>query len=102
MRAHTAPPAAQLRVIGTKVGFSVHRLRKKSISPFGHFSIKKSFCKMVNTSTKWTRDTSHKDGLPGVQRLRSIHHKITVIQVPGADLDLSHMHTKRHRLQPLR
>lgn len=47
---------------------------------------------MVNTSTKWTRDASHKDGLPGVQRLRSIHHKITVVQVPGADLDLSHTH----------
>lgn len=95
-RAHTQRrPAAQLRFIGSKVGFSVHRLRKESIYfPFWPFQHQFSFCKMVNTSTKWTRDTSHKDGLPGVQRLRSIHHKITVVQVPGADLDLSHMHIK--------
>lgn len=95
-RAHTQRrPAAQLRFIGSKVGFSVHRLRKESIYfPFWPFQHQFFFCKMVNTSTKWTRDTSHKDGLPGVQRLRSIHHKITVVQVPGADLDLSHMHIK--------
>lgn len=44
--------------------------------------------KKKNTGTERTRDTSNKDGFPWVQRLRSIHHKITVIQVPGADLDL--------------
>ena len=30
----------------------------------------------------------HKDGLAGVQGLRAVHHKVTVTQVPGADLDL--------------
>lgn len=55
--------------------------------------LKRVLNKRVNgdTCTERTRDTSHKYGLPGVQRLRSIHHKITVIQVPWADLDLSHM-----------
>lgn len=45
---------------------------------------------MRDTCTERTRDASHKDGFPRVQRLRSIHHKITVVQVPRADLDLSH------------
>lgn len=56
---------------------------------------------MVYTSTEWARDASYKYGLPGVQRLRSVHHKITVVQVPGADLDLSHTHTHKqtHRFQ---
>lgn len=48
-----------------------------------------------HTCTKWTRDPSHKYGLPRVQRLRSIHHKITVIQVPRADLDLSGTQNKQ-------
>lgn len=40
------------------------------------------------TRTQRSRNTSHKNGLSGVQWLRTIHHKITVIQVPGPDLDL--------------
>lgn len=34
-----------------------------------------------------TRDTPHKDGLAGIKRLRSVHNKITVAQVPRADLN---------------
>lgn len=52
--------------------------------------IKEAYVKMKDTCTEWTRDASHKDGFPRVQRLRSIHHKIAVVQVPRADLDLSY------------
>ncbi|KAG7220091.1 hypothetical protein INR49_008985, partial [Caranx melampygus] len=49
--------------------------------------------KVKDTCAQRTRDSSHKDGFPRVQRLRPVHHKVTVIQVPGADLDLSHTTT---------
>lgn len=45
---------------------------------------------MKDTCTERARNSSHKDGFPWVKRLRSIHHKVAVIQVPWADLDLSH------------
>ncbi len=54
--------------------------------------------KMRATCTERTRDTSNKDGFPRVQRLRSIHHKIAIVQVPRADLDLSHTKTNRFQL----
>lgn len=59
---------------------------------------KKTNIKMWGTCTKRTRDPAHKYGFPWVQRLRSIHHKITVVQVPWADLDLSNKE-KANRFQ---
>lgn len=44
--------------------------------------------KCVITRSQGTRDTPHKDGLAGIKRLRSVHNKITVAQVPRADLNL--------------
>lgn len=40
------------------------------------------------TCSQRTRDSAHKDGFAGIQRLRSVHDKITVAQVPGANLNL--------------
>lgn len=40
------------------------------------------------TSSEGTRDAAHKDGLAGIQGLRSIHHKVTVAQVPRSNLHL--------------
>lgn len=42
----------------------------------------------VITRSQGTRDSSHKDGLAGIKGLRSIHHKVTVTQVPRPNLHL--------------
>ena len=40
------------------------------------------------TCSEGARNTAHKDGLAGIERLRSIHHKVTVAQVPRSNLHL--------------
>lgn len=40
------------------------------------------------TCTEWTWNSTHKYGLPRVQRLRAIHHEIAIIEIPRANLDL--------------
>lgn len=42
----------------------------------------------IFTCSQRTRDAAHKDGLAGIKRLRSIHHKIAVAQVPRTNLHL--------------
>lgn len=41
-----------------------------------------------HTCSKRSWHSSNEDGFPGVQRLRAIHHKITVVQIPWTDLYL--------------
>lgn len=77
---------------------AAHGLGEKHlfIGTFSRCGAEQIRCEMVFTGTQGTRDAAHKYGLPGVQRLRSVHHKVTVVQVPGADLDLSHTHIHTH------
>jgi len=59
---------------------------------------------MCITCTQGTRDTPDKDGLPRVQRLRAVHYKVAVVQVPGPDLDLQGLqrtHTKKVLNNPI-
>lgn len=54
----------------------------------------------ARTCTQGTRDTSYKDRFPRVQWLRAVHYKVTVIKIPGPDLDL-HKSTFKKHLFPL-
>ncbi len=45
------------------------------------------------TCSEWSRYPSYKDGLPRIERLRPIHHKICVTQVPWSDLNLQNYKT---------
>lgn len=53
------------------------------------------FCSF--TCTQGTRYASYKDSLPWVQWLRAIHHKVTIIKVPGPNLDLEEATQKNAR-----
>lgn len=45
------------------------------------------------TCTQRPRDPAYKDGFAGIQRLRPVHDKVAVTQVPGTDLDLCKVET---------
>lgn len=42
----------------------------------------------VITCSEGTRDPPNKDGLAGIQGLRSVHHEVAVAQVPRSNLHL--------------
>lgn len=49
------------------------------------------------TCSEGTGDAAHKDGLAGIEGLRSVHHKVAVAQVPRSDLHLE----SKEELKPI-
>lgn len=55
----------------------------------------------THTCTQGSRNTSYKNCFSWIQWLRAVHYKVTVIEVPGSDLDLSKKKPKQIRWKKL-
>lgn len=80
------------------VTFRVFELRIYIYPSIAHSSIKSIHNHGQFYRPQWAWHSTHKDCLPWVQGVRTVHHKIRVIKIPWSDLNLDFIWVKKETL----